>query len=56
MRKLDWPISTVVLCLMATMLPAGAQTMVGVRFQATFPAAEFYVDGAKHAGQAAFSA
>lgn len=54
MRKLDWPISTLVLGVMAMMLPVSAQTMVGVRFQATFPAAEFYVDGSKHLGQAAF--
>lgn len=53
MRKLDWRVSVGLLGLM-TMLPVTAQTMVGVRFQANFPAAEFYVDGAKYAGQAAF--
>ena len=54
MHKLDWPMTTVVFALMATVLPVNSQTMVGVRIQTTFPAAEFYVDGAKHLGQAAF--
>ncbi|HEY3441796.1 MAG TPA: hypothetical protein VGK29_13615 [Paludibaculum sp.] len=53
MRNSKYPISTLVLALMA-MLPLAAQMTVGVRFQATFPAAEFYVDGARHSGQAAF--
>lgn len=54
MRKRHWPISTVVMALLTILLPAAAQTMVGVRFQATYPSAEFYVDGARHLGQAAF--
>ncbi len=57
MHKLEGRIATAVLvwaALPAALLPGSAQTIVGVQLRATYPAAEFWVDGTKYKGQATF--